>query len=83
MDPGHLATEISAVREAAAKADRDPAALRIVLRLVDSTHRSAEVADRLADYAAAGVAEVIVDSDAFDGDPAADCAVLKEAASSL
>lgn len=83
MDPDHLATEISAVREAATKADRDPGDLRVVLRLVDSTNRSDQVADRLKEYAAAGVAEVIIDTDVFDGEPAADCSLLKEAASSL
>lgn len=82
MDPRRLATEISCVREAATAADRDPAGIRVVLRLVDSAGRCDAVATRLAEYAATGVAEVIVDTDVASGDPRADCELLRHAVAS-
>lgn len=82
LDPGQLAKEIATVRSAAAKANRDPDALRVVLRLVDSTGRSDVVADRLAELDAAGVDEIIVDTDYRNGDPKAECDLLRAAAAS-
>jgi alkanesulfonate monooxygenase SsuD/methylene tetrahydromethanopterin reductase-like flavin-dependent oxidoreductase (luciferase family) len=83
LDTELLATEAGAVREAAAAAGRDPGALRIVARIVDSAGRADVVASRLADLAKAGVDEVIVDVDPVDGDAVADHAVLRDAAVSL
>jgi probable F420-dependent oxidoreductase len=51
---------------------RDPAELQVVLRIVDTAGRSAELAQRLPALAAAGVDEVIVDVDWVEGDPAGD-----------
>lgn len=68
LDVDHLATEIAAVRAHAVKVGRDPATLRFVLRLVESTGREAAVARHLVDLDAIGVDEVIVDTP-VDGDP--------------
>ncbi len=68
LDVPHLGTEIEAVREHARRVDRDPGELRFTLRLVESLGREADVAARLADLAAVGVHEVIVDVD-LAGDP--------------
>lgn len=68
LDVDHLVTEIEAVRDHALRVDRDPAALRFVLRLVESVGHPEVVAARLADLAAIGVHEVIVDVD-LAGDP--------------
>ncbi|HWV84557.1 MAG TPA: hypothetical protein VNZ62_03855, partial [Capillimicrobium sp.] len=62
------AADIAAVREAAAGAGRDPDSLRIVLRIVESEGRAAEVARHLPGLARAGVQEVIVDLDWETGD---------------
>jgi probable F420-dependent oxidoreductase len=78
-----LAREVGVARAAAADAGRDPDALRIVLRAVDSAGRAAQVAARLGALTAAGVDEVIVDVDPADGDPVADHAVLRDAAQSV
>ncbi|MEV7429467.1 TIGR03619 family F420-dependent LLM class oxidoreductase [Nocardioides sp. NPDC092400] len=78
LDVDHLATEVDAVRAQAEKAGKDPAALRFVLRLVESTGQEAVVASRLADLDAIGFHEVVVDT-ALDGDPAAVLDVLREA----
>jgi probable F420-dependent oxidoreductase len=61
LDPEHLATEIESVRRQAALVDRDPSALRFVLRLVESVDRHETVAARLPELEAIGVHEVIVD----------------------
>lgn len=78
LDPAALAREVGEVRRHAAEAGRDPARLRVVLRVADSAGRCADVAARAADLRAAGVDEVVVDTDPH-GDPAADCAVLRAA----
>jgi probable F420-dependent oxidoreductase len=83
LDTELLATEAGAVRAAAAAAGRDPGALRVVARIVDSAGRAGVVASRLADLARAGVDEVIVDVDPLDGDAVADHAILRDAAVSL
>lgn len=75
LDPAALAVEIGQVRSAAVAADRDPDALTVVLRLVGSADRAAEAAAALPALAAAGVAEVIVDSIA----PSADHRLLRKA----
>ena len=74
IDTRELEAAGEAMRSAAAEAGRDPANLRIVLRIVDSAGRSDEVARRLPALEAAGVNEVIVDLDWDAGDPAADYA---------
>jgi len=73
IDTHELEAAHAAITLAAADAGRDPARLRVVLRIVDSAGRSDEVARRLPALEAAGVDEVIVDLD-WDGDPAADYA---------
>ena len=73
VDTHELEAAHAAITLAAADAGRDPARLRVVLRIVDSAGRSDEVARRLPTLEAAGVDEVIVDLD-WDGDPAADYA---------
>jgi len=73
VDTHELEAAHAAITLAAADAGRDPARLRVVLRIVDSAGRSDEVARRLPALEAAGVDEVIVDLD-WDGDPAADYA---------
>lgn len=82
LDPGQLAEEIATVRSAAVEAGRDPDVLRVVLRLVDSTGRSDVVAGRIAELDAAGVDEIIVDTDYLHGDPKAECDLLHAAAAS-
>jgi probable F420-dependent oxidoreductase len=83
LDPDLLAREIAVVRNAAAAVGRDPAVPRIVLRIVESAGRAAQVAKRLAELEQAGVDEVIVDVHPFDGDPIADHAVLRDAAQTI
>ena len=69
-------TELEAARrtatDAARSAGRDPEQFRVVLRIVESAGRSAELAPRLPELAAAGVDEVIVDVDWALDDPAAE-----------
>lgn len=79
FDTALLARETAAVRAAADAAGRNPAALRMVLRIVDSAGRADEVAAHLGALAAAGIDEVIVEV-AESGDAAADHAVLRSAA---
>lgn len=67
LDPAVLAREVETVRAAAAAAGRDPDALRVVLRVVEAAGRSAELAARLPELAAAGVHEIVVDV-TWDGD---------------
>jgi probable F420-dependent oxidoreductase len=75
--------EIVAARRTAADAahaaGRDPSALRVVLRIVETAGRSEELAPELAALAAAGVDEVIVDVDWASEDPGDVCARLKTA----
>ncbi len=83
FDVDGLAREISVIRTAAMDAGRDPAALRMVLRVVDSAGRADRVAASLRTLAKAGVNEVITEVDPKAGDPVADHAVLRDAAESL
>lgn len=75
LDPVALAADIAAVRDAAAAPD----ALHMVLRIVETAGRAAQLAEHLPQLAAAGIDEIIVDSDPF-ADPAADAEVLRAAA---
>ncbi|MBX5440303.1 MAG: TIGR03619 family F420-dependent LLM class oxidoreductase [Solirubrobacteraceae bacterium] len=68
LDADAAAAAIGAVREAAVDAGRDPEALRMVLRIVESEGRAHEVARHLPALARAGVQEVIVDLDWEAGD---------------
>jgi probable F420-dependent oxidoreductase len=70
LDPGALEAAATAMRAAAAEAGRDPAALQVVLRLVDSAGRADEVAAALPALAAAGVDEIVVNVDWASGDAA-------------
>ena len=63
LDPGALAQAAAAMRAAAAEAGRDPAACRVVLRLVESAGRGADVAAALPALAEAGVDEIVVNVD--------------------
>jgi hypothetical protein len=63
--------------EAACAAGRDPAGLEVVLRIVESAGRSAELASRLPRLEAAGVDEVIVDVDWAADDAAAELERLR------
>jgi probable F420-dependent oxidoreductase len=70
LDPARLAAEIAVVTEAGG--DRP----HVVLRLVESLGRAAEVAGRIGELRAAGVDEIIVDA----ADAKADHDVLRDAA---
>jgi probable F420-dependent oxidoreductase len=79
LDPDELAGAIGVMRAAAAEAGRDDGALEVVLRIVESTGRSEELAERLPELAAAGVGEIVVDVSVEDGGAAAVHARLAEA----
>jgi alkanesulfonate monooxygenase SsuD/methylene tetrahydromethanopterin reductase-like flavin-dependent oxidoreductase (luciferase family) len=61
LDPGELSRAIAVMHAAAAEAGREVASLEVVLRIVEASGRSAELAERLPELAAAGVGEIIVD----------------------
>ena len=69
LDPDELAAGAAAMRAAAEEAGRDPAACRVVLRLVESAGRPDDVAVARPALAAAGVDEIVVNVD-WDGDTA-------------
>ncbi|HEY0187914.1 MAG TPA: TIGR03619 family F420-dependent LLM class oxidoreductase [Cellulomonas sp.] len=79
LDPDGIAREVALVHGHAAAVGRDPGALRVVLRVADSAGRCGALARRVPELVAAGVHEVVVDTDPA-GDPAADLAVLRDAA---
>ena len=81
LAPDELAAAARLMRAAAAEAGRDPARLRVVLRVVDAGGRAEQLALKLPALAAAGVAEIIVDAAWDGGDPARDYAVLRDGAS--
>lgn len=83
ISPEELARERGVVVSAAEQAARDPARLRVVLRIVDSAGRADEVAAALPALAHAGVDEVIVDMRWDGGDPAADVAGMRAALESV
>lgn len=81
LAPAELSRCVAAVRAAAEDADRDPATLRMVLRIVGSTGRAADVAAALPALAEAGIDEVIADLSWDDGaDRTAEVATLRAAA---
>jgi probable F420-dependent oxidoreductase len=79
LDPDEISAARATIRAAAEEAGRDPEALRIVLRIVESAGACDVVAGRLGELAAAGVDEIVVDT--IGGDPAADHEVLRHAVS--
>ncbi|MCP9487649.1 MAG: TIGR03619 family F420-dependent LLM class oxidoreductase [Gaiellaceae bacterium MAG52_C11] len=81
LGPAALAAGVSAMRAAAEEAGRDPGELQVVLRLVDSAGRGAEIAKAVPALAEAGVDELVVNIDWEGGDPAAELARMRVAAS--
>jgi probable F420-dependent oxidoreductase len=79
IDTDELVAAAASMRQAARDAGRDPMALEVVLRLVQSAGKADEVARQIPALTAAGVDELIVDLD-WDGDLAAQHAILREAA---
>jgi probable F420-dependent oxidoreductase len=79
IDGDELVAAAASMRQAARDAGRDPAALEVVLRLVQSAGKADEVARQIPVLATAGVDEVIVDLD-WDDDLVAQHATLREAA---
>lgn len=67
LDPSEVATARERMRASAQTQGRDPDALRIVLRVIESQGRTAEVAEALGPMLEAGVDEVIIDTDWSDG----------------
>jgi len=80
LAPDELAGPIEVMRAAATEAERDPAALQVVLRIVESAGRSDELALRLPELEAVGVDEIIVDVSLENGEAADVCTRLHEAA---
>jgi probable F420-dependent oxidoreductase len=79
LDPGELEERIRLMRAAATDAGRDSASLRVVLRIVEAAGRSEELARRLGELEAVGVAEIIVDVSLENGEAPDVYARLKEA----
>jgi probable F420-dependent oxidoreductase len=79
LDPDELAGAIAVMRAAAGEAGRDDGALEVVLRIVEASGRSEELAARLPELAAAGVDEIVVDVSVEDGDAPVVYARLAEA----
>ena len=79
LDSVELRAARAAAEGAARAAGRDPAELRVVLRIVESTGRFDELAPHLPSLEAAGVDEVIVDVDWAGDDPAAQLERLRAA----
>ena len=70
LDPDALAAALVTMRAAAEEAERDPDALQVVLRLVDSAGRGEEIAQVLPALQQAGVDEIVVNVDWEAGDAA-------------
>jgi probable F420-dependent oxidoreductase len=68
LDPGELARAVEVMRAAAAEAGRDRASLEVVLRIVEASGRSEELAARLPELASAGVDEIVVDVSLENGE---------------
>jgi probable F420-dependent oxidoreductase len=65
LGPATLTAEIATIRLWAERSGRDPAAIRMVLRLVGSLDRQATVAEHADVLLDAGIDEIIVDVDPF------------------
>jgi probable F420-dependent oxidoreductase len=72
LDTAELEAARRTAAEVARSVGRDPEHFRVVLRIVESAGRTAELAPRLPELAAAGVDEIIVDVDWNRGDPRAE-----------
>ena len=68
LDPDELARAVAAMHTAAAEAGRDAAGLEVVLRIVEASGRSEELAARIPELAAAGVGEIVVDVSLENGE---------------
>lgn len=80
LAPAELAAPIEVMRAAATEAGRDPASLRVVLRIVESAGRSGELAPRLRELSAVGVDEIILDVSLENGEAVDVYPRLREAA---
>jgi probable F420-dependent oxidoreductase len=69
LDTAEIKAARRTMADAARAARRDPDGLELVLRLVESAGRAAQLAPQLPELAGAGVDEVIVDVDWVHGDP--------------
>jgi probable F420-dependent oxidoreductase len=63
LDPGEVADAVQRMRAGADRAGRDPGELRVILRIIGSAGRSDVVAAAVPALVAAGVDEIVVDSD--------------------
>jgi probable F420-dependent oxidoreductase len=80
LDPGEIVSALAQMGDSARAAGRDPDALRVVLRIVESAGRADELAGHLPALIEAGVGEIIVDASWDTNDLARQCAVLREGA---
>jgi probable F420-dependent oxidoreductase len=80
LDPTEIASALAQMGDSAREAGRDPGALQVVLRIVESTGRADELATHLPALIEAGVGEIIVDASWDTNDLARQCAVLREGA---
>lgn len=72
VDAAEIARAVRKLRSEAEAVGRDPATLRVVVRIIESAGASDRIARVLAEYADAGVTEIIVDTDwGGEGDAAA------------
>jgi alkanesulfonate monooxygenase SsuD/methylene tetrahydromethanopterin reductase-like flavin-dependent oxidoreductase (luciferase family) len=84
LDVAELAVGVTRMSALAREAGRDPADLRVVLRVIASQGRVAEVARALPELTAAGVDEVVIDTDWDSDDDELDAArILAEARAAL
>ena len=63
LDPDPVRSAVARMRDEAVTAGRDPAELRVTLRIIGSAGHSDEVARQVPALAAAGVDEIVVDTD--------------------
>lgn len=81
LDPDAVGAAVGRMQEEARKVDRDPAELRVTLRTIGSAGNTETIARALPGLVAAGVHEVVVDTDwAGDGDEVRVLEVLRDAA---
>jgi probable F420-dependent oxidoreductase len=79
LAPEELVAPIEVMRVAAREAGRDPDSLQVVLRIVEASGRSDELASRLPELAAVGVDEIVVDVSLENGEAPGVFASLSEA----
>jgi len=80
IDTAELSAGIEAMRDAARASDRDPAELRVVVRVVESADQAELVGESLGALGEIGVSDVIVDVDwvSADGAERAAAALVRE-----